>query len=180
MPAQKAVQPDKDWYSVSVETLKGWGLLLVLLLLLLVAFFGYRVWERNSTRAAAKAVIEEADKLLLRLQAEKKAGSFVREAGSARESLEEARRFFTDQSFPASLTSGQRSRNMLLSILDSLEMRGAGGQAQFISLQGEVEFRRSDGGDWQEARSRVQLQPGDYVRTSEGGSAEIEKGARFS
>jgi hypothetical protein len=173
LPAQKAVRPGKEWYSVSVETLKGWGLLLLLLILLVVAFVGYRIWERNTTRNAAAAMIEQADKLLLRLQAEKKAVSFVREAASAQESLEEARRHFTSRTFPAALTSGQRSRDLLQSILDSLEMRGAGGQAQFISLQGEVEFRRGDGGDWQEARSRVQLQPGDYVRTSDGGSAEI-------
>jgi hypothetical protein len=47
------------------------------------------------------------------------------------------------------------------------------GQAQFVEIQGEVEFRRGDGGDWQEARTRVQLLPGDYVRTAENGSAEI-------
>ncbi|HEV2844046.1 MAG TPA: hypothetical protein VG477_04300, partial [Thermoanaerobaculia bacterium] len=156
-----------------METLRGWGLLLLLLLILVVAFFGYRVWDRNTTRAAAASVIEQADRLLLRLQAEKKAGSFVREVASARESLVEARRLFDGRSFPHALTSGQRSRDLLQSIFDSLEMRGAGGQAQFISLQGEVEFRRGDGGDWQEARSRIQLQPGDYVRTSDGGSAEI-------
>lgn len=173
MPAQKDVRRGKDWYSVSVETLRGWGLLLLLLLVLVGAFFGYRVWERNTTRTAAAAVIEQADKLLLRLKGEKKASSFAREAASAQESLAEARRHFETGVFPAALSSGQRSRDLLQSILDSLELRGTGGQAQFISLQGEVEFRRGDGGDWQEARSRVQLQPGDYVRTSDGGSAEI-------
>ena len=60
---------------------------------------------------------------------------------------------------------------MLQSILDALALRGGAGQAQFVSLQGEVEFRRGDGGDWQEARSRVQLQSGDTVRTADNGSA---------
>lgn len=173
MQVQKAVRPGKDWYSVSVETLKGWGLLLLVLVVVVVGFFAYRFWERNSTRTEAAKVIEEADKLLLRLQADKKAAGYAREYANAGTSLEEARALFKDGSFPGALAGGQRSRNMLLSILDALEMRGGGGQAQFISLQGEVEFRRGDGGDWQEARSRVQLQPGDYVRTSEGGSAEI-------
>lgn len=173
MQAQKAVRPGKDWYSVSVETLKGWGLLLLVLVVMGGGFFGYRIWERNSTKSQAGKVIEDAGRLLARLQAEKKASGFARETASARESLEEARRLFSGQSYPAALTSGQRSRDLLQSIIDSLELRGAGGQAQFISLQGEVEFRRGDGGDWQEARSRVQLQPGDYVRTSEAGSAEI-------
>ena len=173
MPAQRAVRTGKDWYSVSVETLRGWVLLLVVLVVMSGGFFGYRVWDRNSTKAQAAKVIREAEGLLVQLQGEKKASGFARETASARESLEKAQSLYKEESFRTALANGKRSRDLLQSILDSLELRGAGGQAQFISLQGEVEFRRGDGGDWQEARSRVQLQPGDYVRTSEGGSAEI-------
>jgi cbb3-type cytochrome oxidase subunit 3 len=169
----KAARPGKDWYSVSVETLRGWGLLLLILAALGIGFVVWRTWDRQTVEQRAAAVIEEADGLLQRLRAEKRAAGFTGELTAARQSLDEARSQFSSQDFRGALDSGQRSRNVLLSLLDALSPRGSAGQAQFIQIQGDVEYRRGDGGEWQEARSRVQLQPGDYVRTSEGGSAEI-------
>jgi len=156
-----------------VETLQGWGLLLLIFAVLGLVFLGYQAWDRQSLEREAAAVIDEADGLLVRLRAEKRAASFSAELAAAEQSFAEAQARFSSHDFRGALDTGQRSRNVLLSILDSLALRGSTGQAQFISLQGEVEFRRGDGGDWQEARRRVQLQPGDYVRTSESGSAEI-------
>jgi hypothetical protein len=173
VPARKSAPKRRDWYSISVDTLRGWGLLLLLLAILGAGFLGYRIWERDSLEREAAAVIDEANSLLARLRGEKRAASFAEEFGAARESLREAQTQFTAEDFRSALDSGQRSRNVLLSILDALALRGAEGQATFIAIEGDVEYRRGDGGDWQEARSRVQLQPGDYVRTSEGGSAEI-------
>lgn len=174
MPAQpKVARPGKDWYSVSVETIQGWGLLLLILVALGLGFLGYRAWDRQSLEREAASAIDEAESLLQRLGNEKRAASFAGEMGAARQSFEEAQARFSSQDFRGALDNGQRSRNVLLSILDALALRGSSGQAQFISLQGEVEYRRGDGGEWQEARGRVHLQSGDYVRTSEGGSAEI-------
>lgn len=170
---QGSTQGSKEWYSVSVETLKGWGLLLMTLAVLGVAFLVWRTYDLRSVERQAAAVIEEAGGLLQRLSGEKRASSFAAELVAARQSLEEAQDRFAVKDFRSALDNGQRSRNVLLSIQDALSPRGSTGQAHFISIQGEVEYRRGDGGDWQEARNRVQLQPGDTVRTSGGGSAEI-------
>jgi hypothetical protein len=156
-----------------VETLQGWGLLVLILGAMGLGFLGYRAWDRQSLEREAASAIDEAEGLLQRLGNEKRAVSFAGELGAARQSFEEAQARFSSQDFRGALDSGQRSRNVLLSILDALALRGSTGQAQFISLHGEVEYRRGDGGEWQEARGRVHLQSGDYVRTSEGGSAEI-------
>lgn len=158
---------------MSVETLQGWGLLLLLLAVGSLGFLGYRAWDRQSLEREAGSVIGEADGLLQRLRTEKRAAGFAGELGAARQSLDAAQTRFSTQDFQGALDSAQRSRDVLRSIVDALSLRGSTGQAQFLSLHGEVEYRRGNGGDWQEARSRVQLQPGDYVRTSESGSAEI-------
>jgi FecR-like protein len=173
VPARQAARPRRDWYSVSVETLRGWGLLLVILTAVGLGTFVYRVWDQQSMEREAEAVIDEAGGLIQRLRGEKRLTSFAGEYGAARESFQEAQARFMVNDFQGALESGRRSRNVLLSIVDALALRGAAGQARFISIDGEVEYRRGDAGDWQEARSRIQLQPGDYVRTSEGGSAEI-------
>ena len=172
-PVQKAARRRKDWYSVSVETLKGFGLLLLILAVAGLSFFAYRAWDRQSREREAAAVIEEARGLLQQLGQEKRALSFAAELGTARESLRKAQSSFAVKDFKGALDDGQRSLNVLQSIRDTLALRGSNGQAQFVSIQGDVEFRRGDGGDWQEARNRVQLQPNDFVRTAENGSAEI-------
>jgi cbb3-type cytochrome oxidase subunit 3 len=173
-PVQKAARPGKDWYSVSVDTLKSWGLLLLILGLVAIGFLVYRRYDRDSAKREAHAVITQAEALRLRLSDEKRvATSFAGEFESARQSLDEARAKLSAQDFAGALASGRRSLGVLQSILDALALRGGAGQAQFASLQGEVEFRRGDGGEWQEARSRVQLQSGDAVRTADSGSAEI-------
>ncbi len=173
-PVQKADRPGKDWYSVSVETLQSWGLLLLILGLAIFGFLLYRRYDRDSLKREAGAVIAQADALRQRLSDEKRvATSFAAQYETARQSLDEARTKLAAQDFGGARASGRQSRDEFQSIVDELALSGGAGQAQFASLQGEVEYRHGDGGEWQEARSRVQLQSGDAVRTADSGSAEI-------
>lgn len=173
MSPQKANSPRKDWYSVSVETLRGMGLLVLVVAALGLGFLGYRAWESRSLEREAGRVIEEVQGLMQRLQEAETSAPFKTEMEAAWQSFQEAQTSFGRKDFRKALESGRRSRNVLLSILDALQIPETAGQAQFISIQGEVLYRRGDGGDWKEARSRTPLHPGDYVRTAGSGSAEI-------
>jgi hypothetical protein len=170
---KKAAQARRDWYSISVDTLRGFGILLGVLALVGLSVVVIRVWEYQVLKRDADHVIRQAGGLLQRVQGEKGLSRFATEYASARQSLQDARAKLADGEFSAARDDGQRSRSVLQGILDKLSPNGAAGQAQFVDVEGEVEYRRGDGGDWQEAHRQVQLQPGDYVRTSESGSAEI-------
>ncbi len=172
MPAQKA-RARKEWYSVSVDTLRGMGLLALLLVVLGVGFVAYRIWENRALEREAARVIDEVQGLIQRLQKEERTSSYRNEVAAAWQSFQDARSALAAEDFRSALDDAKRSRNVLLSILDALKLPGTVGQAQFISIQGEVQYRRGEGGAWEEARSRVALHPGDFVRTSEHGSAEI-------
>jgi hypothetical protein len=100
-------------------------------------------------------------------------GEFRSEYEAGRERLQEARSEYSRDSFRSSLASAVTARRLLQSILDAMALSQSGGQAQFISLSGSVEFKRADGGSWEEARSRLALRAGDYVRVGDSGSAEI-------
>jgi hypothetical protein len=156
-----------------VDTLRGLGLLLLIVAIVGLIVLLYRGWDRQSAERNASAVIEEAGGLLQRLRNEKSIAGFANEFGAARQSLQEARARFDAGDFAGALRRGEHSRNMLQGILETLSLRGTSGLARFHVVEGEVEYRRGDTGDWQPARPRVQLQPGDSVRTSDGGSAEI-------
>ncbi|HYX22951.1 MAG TPA: FecR domain-containing protein [Thermoanaerobaculia bacterium] len=173
MPPRKASRTGKDWYSVSVDTLRSWGFLLLILVLVGVGLLGWQVMDRRSAEHQAEVVIAEAGQFLEQLRTEKRVVNFAGEYEIGRTSLEEAKARFAAHDFPGALDAGKKSHNVLQSILDALALRGSSGQAQFNEVEGEVEFRPGEGGDWQEARVRSHLQPGDYVRTGENGSAQI-------
>lgn len=173
-PVQKDDRQGKDWYSVSVETLQSWGLLLLLLALAGLAFYFYRQYGQSALRREADAVIGQAEALRQRLSNEPRvAAGFAAELADGEQSLKEAKARLEARDLGAARDRGRHSRDVLQSIADALALRGGAGQAQFVSLQGEVELRRGSGGEWQEARSRVQLQAGDTVRTAENGSAVV-------
>lgn len=164
----------RDWYSVSVDTLRAWGVVLGLVALVAAGFFGYRYWERYELERRASEVIAEARHLASRLSGTDVLEEFQGEYQSAVATLNEAATAFGRGELSRSLDLGRSSREVLQSILEAAGVQRAGvGQAQFISVQGRVEYRRGEGGEWQDARGRTVLYTGDHVKTGSNGSAEI-------
>ena len=89
------------------------------------------------------------------------------------QNLQQARRQLADGEHEESLVSARWSRNLLSSMLDDMRDQAPSGEAQFVGVQGGVEFRRGDG-PWQVARNRLVLRSGDYVKTAGSGSADVE------
>ena len=172
-PARKPIRTRKDWYSISVDTLRGWFFLLLIAAALVGAYMAYRSWERKSLERNSRLVIDQDQRLLAQVRDDVKMGEFKNEYEAGIQSLQEARADFAQQHFRPALANAVTCRKLLQSILDTVALTNSGGQAQFISLQGEVEYKRSDAGSWEEARPRLPLRAGDYVRTGNGGSAEI-------
>lgn len=174
MPPDKGPRPRKQqWYSVTVETLRGLALVLLVLAAGTGAFFTYRSWQRQAHEREAARLIESAHGLLQRLQEEPRAVDYRKEYDAAFQSVEQARSEFERREFGAARESARRATTLLRSVLDALTLPGSGGEAQFTYVQGLVEVRRGEASDWEEARSRMALHQGDFVRTSGGGSAEI-------
>ncbi len=164
----------RDWYLVSVDTLRAWAVVLVLAVLVAGGFFGYRAWERNDLERRAASTLRDARTLLSRLQGDDVLEAYRSQYQSALESLNAATTAFSGRHFVVALDQAQQSHKLLQVILDaSGSHQGGAGQAQFISVQGRVEFRRGEGGEWQDARPRVVLYTGDHVKTGANGSAEI-------
>ena len=163
----------RDWYKVSVDTLRGWGIFVLLLLVAGAGYVGFRAWERYAIQREAARAIDEARVLFQRLRSERGLAGFKHEYDAAWTGIEEARALYAKTRFDDALAKAERSREMLLSLLDASRQTHDGGEAQFIAVQGRVEYRRADRGEWEQARGRVMLRPGDYVKTGASGSAEI-------
>lgn len=170
---QQGQKPQRQWYTASVETIRALAALFALLVVGTLGFFGYRIWETRSLEREAAATIDQARGLIQRLEQGQGASGFDQEYHAAWTSLQEARTHYAQKDWGASLDAAKRSRALLLSIVDALRHAGRSGEAQFIAVQGGVEVRRGERGDWEEARARTVLDSGDYVKTSENGSAEV-------
>ncbi len=162
------------WYSVSLDTLRGFAIFLTVAALVALAFFGYRHWEAWALERQATSLVEEARDLTARLHARGDLVQFADEFATGRELLRQAEEARGKGDLRTTVDKGRQSRDVLAAVLNVLDQRGeGGGEAQFISVSGNVEFRRKAGNDWEEARHRVVLASGDHVRTGANGSADI-------
>jgi hypothetical protein len=162
-----------DWYTISGETIRGWGFALVVVVLVAAGYLGYRFVEGLVLEREVAAVIQEAQDLLQTVRSAGGVDSYREEYDQASGHLEEAKASRAVGELKEAYRNGQRSRTLLTSILSALRLRGPEGEAMFIAVEGEVEFRRGERGPWEKARSRVALNAGDYVKTSGSGSAEV-------
>jgi hypothetical protein len=169
---KKPLAGRNDWYSLSIDSVRAVTIVFLIIGLGVVGLLGYRYTQHLSLDRKASIVINEAEFLLSRVQTESGAGVSSGTYNEAWTNLQDARRQHSAGEFNESLVSARWSRNLLSSLLDDLRNQAPSGQAQFVSVQGGVEFRRGDG-PWQVARNRLVLRSGDYVKTAGSGSAEV-------
>jgi hypothetical protein len=163
----------KDWYSISVDSLRAWMIFLVVVALCGVGFLGYRGLAASLEKREASLAIEAARQLAGSLEARSGLAAHRLDFAEALAAYDAARSHYEAQDYAEALAQATTSRNLLQWIADVLEQRDSGAEARFISAGGRVEFRRGETGEWQPARSGTVLTLGDLVRTSAGGSAEI-------
>jgi hypothetical protein len=161
------------WYTLSVDTLRGVSVGVLALALLGVGFLAYRWWESHALRREAADLIAEAGELSEQLEHQPELAAFADEYASGLSMLHEALTTYGAGRFDRAVPLARRSRGVLAAILAHLERRSDIGEGHFISVHGNVQFRRGDAATWEEARGRVTLRPGDFVRTAGNGSAEI-------
>ncbi len=169
--AGRLKDPRRNWYSISVDTLRTLGVLIVAAGLLAVGIRYFHQWEQKALATEASRVIDEARGKLEAF--EQTAGAAQRNIlEQARAGIAEAEAAYRKSNYRAAIESAKRARMTLGNPLDGGTGSGKAAAANFVMVQGTVEYRRGEDGDWQPAKSRISLEPGDYVRTSSG-SAEI-------
>lgn len=161
------------WYSVSEETLRALIGILVLVVVLIVGYRAYLEWDEHTLESRATETLNGARGLLETLHSQDAAAGHREYLARATSSLEEAQDAWDQGSYRNALYKAQISRGLLLDVLDSVQNPGRRGEARFIYVEGEVEYRRGETGRFRSAGPRDVLYEGDYVRSTEQGSAEI-------
>lgn len=163
---------EREWYSVSYQSIKRTVQLLVFVVLVIGGAAFYQQWEHERKRDRAETLIREATELTLRIADRADYEQVRREYHTAWDALAAAEAAFEDEKFAEAISLGERSSSELESILQADEI-AVEGRGRFVAVEGNVEFRRGERGAWKRARAQDTVNPGDWVKTSAGASAKI-------
>ncbi len=163
---------ERDWYSISVTSLRRGMALLGLVLAVIGGSLVYQQWEQRTRRDRAEQAIDEAGELTRELEVRDDYDQLRLEHHIAWEDLEDARAKFEAERYREALTRAHAALRELESIFD-LGQGSSGRKSQFLSVQGGVEYRRGERGAWVKARANDSLNPGDWIKTSDNGTAEF-------
>ncbi len=168
------------WYWISEDTLRGVFTTVVAIAVLAVAGLGYLEWQDRQRERLAVEQIERA-RTLLRVVEEEGGAELQRSTfAEAEAALVQAEVAWREDRMRIAQSRAEVSRSLLVSILDSLRSSNSSSEARFIYVEGAVELRRGETGVFRRARARDLLYEGDYVRSSNSGSAELLFGRRGS
>ena len=166
---RKQTGADIDWYLISIERLKQIGLVVVLLLL---GGAGWWFWhnQQGNPRSNAESAIADARQALNSVAASPDFNAHRAEFNSAQRKLDEATKHLAATRFAEARDAAVESLTISRAALNTAESTS---DAQFLTVEGNVQFQKGSSGDWKDAEPRLPLMNGDWVRTSGRASAEL-------
>lgn len=158
-----------DWYLISIDRLKQIGLVV---LLLIIAGGAYWFWstQKGNPKTLAEAAITDARQALNDLASSKEITTHRGEFDRAQKKLDEANAFFGTGKYIEAQGAAVESQ----SISRAAHSSGEGeNDARFLTVEGDVQVQKGSASDWKAADLRTALMNGDWVKTSDSGSAEL-------
>jgi hypothetical protein len=159
-----------DWYLVSIDRLKKIGLVILLLLLGGGGWWYYANQKRNP-RSSAESAIAEARQALNTLAASKDFPTHRGDFDRAQHKLDEAGTLLAGGKYLDAESAAVESQTFSRAALSG--KGGAENDAQFLTVEGDVQYQKSSTSDWSAAETHTPLFNGDWVKTSSGASAEL-------
>lgn len=167
----RAIPFQVEWYGVSVDSARLLGGIALVVSALVVGYFGYQRWNATKLERQAYEWVSRPEALLRQLRGERNEPALRSELDAASETLQQARDALGERNFRSAISLGLSCNDQLEAIRDRGRLGGS--IAWFLSVQGDVQYRRGETGDFLRAQARTELHEGDYVRSGGGSSAEI-------
>ncbi len=146
--------------------------MLGLVLTLIGSILIYQQWEQRTRRDRAERAIGQARDVARVLEKRDDYDQIRIGHHIAWEDLKDAQAEFDTERYGPALTRARASLREFDSIFD-LGRDNSERKSRFLSVQGGVEYRRGERGIWIKGRTNNSLNPGDWVKTSDNGTAEI-------
>ncbi|HEV7239004.1 MAG TPA: hypothetical protein VGQ36_07150 [Thermoanaerobaculia bacterium] len=161
---------DIDWYLISIDRLKQIGLVLLLLGL---GGAGWWFWynQKTNPKTKAESAMSDARQALNALAGSADFSSHRSEFNRAQQKLDEAGTHFRASHFEQAYDVAVESQT-----ISRAAVSGGGDQtsdAQFLTVEGDVQYQKGAAGEWKDADGRTALVNGDWVKTGSNASAEL-------
>lgn len=166
----KEAGADIDWYLISIDRLKQIGLVILLVTLGVAGWWFFSSQKRNP-RSTAEAAIADARQALNDLAASKEFTTHRSEYDRASKRLDAAQTLLSQAKYVDAQGAAVESQTISRSALSG--STSAENDAQFLTVEGDVQFQKGSTNDWHRAEVRTGLFNGDWVKTSESASAEL-------
>lgn len=163
---------DIDWYVISIDRLKQWALIVVIVIASSILTYFIYSRTRRSPEEKARVEIANAEQLLSRASGSPGGGRPGSKLAQARDLLRGAQeaqdKTKWDEAFRLAVESQSYSRRAI---------GGSGseesGDASFIFVEGDVSVQSAGRATFDAARQRQALFNGDFIKTGRNGSSEI-------
>jgi len=171
MTARKSSQSgaDIDWYLISIDRLKQILLLVVIAGIAAGAWLYYK--SQQTPRQRAQRSIELADASLNELASSPELTNYRAEFERAKAKVDEARTLYAQEQYPQAESAAIESQAITRTALTGVGERES--DAQFLTVEGTVDYQKGGSGDWKKADRNTPLFNGDWVRTAGSSSAEL-------
>jgi uncharacterized protein YpmB len=171
MSARKRAQSgaDIDWYLISIDRLKQLIVLIVLVLVGVAGFLYYRSLQTPNQKA--QKAIEAADSSLNELATRKDFSKYRNDFDRAKARVDQAKKLLAKGSPEEAEAAAIEAQAITRTALAGIGERES--DAQFLTVEGQVEFQKGGSGDWKKADRNTPLFNGDWVKTGSGASAEL-------
>ncbi|HYM62199.1 MAG TPA: FecR domain-containing protein [Thermoanaerobaculia bacterium] len=167
---KSAAGSEVDWYLISIARLKQIGVGIVLLILAGGGWWYYAA-QKGTPRNTAESAIGNARQALNALASSPELPNHRSEFDRAQKKLEEATSAFAATRYTDAQSSAVESQTISRAALNTGKDRE--NDAQFLTVEGDVQFQKSSTSDWKKADARTPLFNGDWVKTSDNASAEL-------
>jgi hypothetical protein len=167
--ARKSLGP-ADWYLISIDRLQKIGLI-ILLVLVAGGIYLYFDSQRKDPRERAEAAVADAEEALSDLAGSQEFTTYKAEFDRGRARLEQARGLLRQENFPGAESAAIEAQTIAQSALARTGERDS--DAQFLSVDGDVQFQKASSSEWKKADARTPLYNGDWVKTGDIASAEL-------
>ena len=171
MAKKKTAGADIDWYLISIDRLKQIGLIVLVLLLAGGAYWFYTNQKGTPQANAASAIADARQALNSVAAAPAILNAHRTDFDRAQKKLSEAVSLLAASKFAEAQGAAVESQTISRGALSGTTDRE--NDAQFLTVEGEVQYQKSSTSEWKRGEVRMPLFNGDWVKTGDSASAEL-------